>query len=167
MKNKIIISLVLLALQTVVAQNPLVTDIFTADPTARVFDGKLYLYPSHDIIPKEGVEAPRFCMPDYHIYSLENGNTWKDYGVILDQNEVPWGKKDSNGMWAPDCIKKGDLYYYYYPAEPADKSSFRRIGVGVSKNPTGSFKWEKNYMAQVSGIDPGLLLDDDNKAYLY
>ena len=106
MTKKIIISTILLSIQSLIAQNPLVTDIFTADPTARVFDGKLYVYPSHDIIPKEGVEAPRFCMPDYHIYSLENGNTWKDYGVILDQNQVPWGKKDANGMWAPDCIKK-------------------------------------------------------------
>lgn len=167
MTKKIIIGGLLLSLQSMIAQNPLVTDIFTADPTARVFDGKLYVYPSHDIVPKEGVEAPRFCMPDYHMYSLENGNTWKDYGVILDQNQVPWGKKDSNGMWAPDCIKKGDWYYYFYPAEPADQSAFRRIGVGISKSPIGPFKWEKNYIAEVSGIDPGLLLDDDNKAYLY
>ncbi|SNR31491.1 Carbohydrate binding module (family 6) [Lutibacter agarilyticus] len=156
-----------LLFQQMIAQNPLVTNIFTADPTARVFDGKLYVYPSHDIVPPEGIEAPRFCMPDYHLFSLENGNTWKDYGVVLDQNEVPWGKKDSYGMWAPDCIKKGDTYYYYYPAQPKDESSFRRIGVGTSKSPTGPFKWEKDYIKGVSGIDPGLLLDDDGKAYLY
>ncbi len=150
-----------------VSQNPLVTHIYTADPTARVFDGKLYLYPSHDIVPDNGVEAPRFCMPDYHMFSLENGNTWKDYGVILDQNEVPWGKKNSYGMWAPDCIKKGNTYYYYYPAAPSDDSAFRRIGVGTSKSPTGPFKWEKDYIKGVSGIDPGLLIDDDGKAYMY
>lgn len=161
-------TLFILAIQICFAQNPLVTHMFTADPTARVFDGKLYVYPSHDIVPKEGVEAPRFCMPDYHMFSLENGNTWKDYGVILDQNEVPWGKKNSDGMWAPDCIKKGDTYYYYYPAQPEDGSSFRRIGVGISKSPTGPFKWEENYIKGVSGIDPGLLLDDDDdKAFLY
>ncbi|MCW2120731.1 family 43 glycosylhydrolase [Flavobacterium sp. 7A] len=167
MKPFIVFTTLFLAAQSLIAQNPLVTKIFTADPTARVFDGKLYVYPSHDVVPKEGIEAPRFCMPDYHMYSLENGSTWKDYGVVLDQNQVPWGKKDSYGMWAPDCIKKGDLYYYYYPAEPADKSAFRRIGVGVSKSPTGPFKWEKKYIEGVSGIDPGLLLDDDGKAYLY
>ena len=166
MKKNITVLFVLLA-QIVLAQNPLVTHMFTADPTARVFDGKLYVYPSHDIVPEEGVEAPSFCMPDYHMFSLENGNTWKDYGVILDQNEVPWGKKNSYGMWAPDCIKKGDTYYYYYPADPQDGSSFRRIGVGTSKSPTGPFKWEKSYIKDVSGIDPGLLLDDDGKAYLY
>lgn len=167
MNRKTITVLFVLLTQIVLAQNPLVTHIFTADPTARVFDGKLYVYPSHDIVPEEGVEAPKFCMPDYHMFSLENGNTWKDYGVVLDQNEVPWGKKNSYGMWAPDCIKKADTYYYYYPAEPQDGSSFRRIGVGTSKSPTGPFKWEKSYIKDVSGIDPGLLLDDDGKAYLY
>lgn len=167
MKAKLIIILTCFFILKVNSQNPLVTHIYTADPTARVFDGKLYVYPSHDIVPEKGVEAPRFCMPDYHMFSLENGNTWKDYGVILDQNEVPWGKKNSYGMWAPDCIKKGDTYYYYYPAAPSDGSAFRRIGVGTSKSPTGPFKWEKNYIDGVSGIDPGLLIDEDGKAYMY
>lgn len=149
------------------AQNPLVTHLFTADPTARVFEDKLYIYPSHDVVPPEGVEAPRFCMPDYHIFSLGNGSTWTDHGRVLDQNEVPWGEKNSFGMWAPDCIEKDGKYYYYYPAKPEDQSSFRRIGVGVSDSPTGPFTWEKNYIEGVSGIDPGLFIDENKQAYLY
>ena len=149
------------------AQNPLVTHLFTADPTARVFEGKLYIYPSHDIVPPEGIEAPRFCMPDYHVFSLENGSTWRDHGRILDQNEVPWGEKDSYGMWAPDCIEKHGKYYYFFPAKPKDQSSFRRIGVGISESPTGPFNWQPNYIPQVSGIDPGLFTDDDGVTYLF
>lgn len=168
MKIKILLIAFLMVSMGGLAQNPLVTHIFTADPTARVFDGKLYIYPSHDIVPPKGLEnAPRFCMPDYHIFSLENGATWKDHGRVLDQNEVPWGEKDSYGMWAPDCIKKGDKYYYYFPAKPKDKSAFRRIGVGVSDSPVGPFKWEPDYIKGVSGIDPGLFIDDDGKPYLY
>ncbi|OEK07972.1 hypothetical protein A8C32_16045 [Flavivirga aquatica] len=163
----LLLLLLLISTKTLLAQNPLVTHMFTADPTARVFDGKLYIYPSHDIVPPKNVKAPRFCMPDYHIFSLEEGITLKDHGPILDQNEVPWGKKNTYGMWAPDCIKKENMYYYYYPAPPKDESSFRRIGVGVSKSPTGPFKWEKNYIKGISGIDPGLFIDDDNKTYLY
>ena len=72
-----------------IAQNSLVAHLFTADPTARVFDHKLYVYPSSDIVSPKGIEAPLFCMPGYHIFSLENGATWKDHGLILDQNEVP------------------------------------------------------------------------------
>ncbi|AXT50217.1 glycosyl hydrolase family 43 [Aquimarina sp. BL5] len=150
-----------------ISQNPLITHMHTADPTARVFNDKLYIYPSHDAIPPEGIKAPRFCMPDYHIFSLENGNTWKDNGVILDQNEVPWGKKNSYGMWAPDCIERDGKYYYYYPAPPNDGTTFRRIGVGVSKSPTGPFTWEKDYIKGIDGIDPGLMIDDDGQAYIF
>ena len=167
MKNLIITLFACIVLQTLYAQNPLVTHLYTADPTARVFDNKLYVYPSCDAIPPKGVKAPRFCMPGYHSFSLENGNTWKDHGSVLDQNEVPWGKKNSYSMWAPDCIKKGDKYYYYYPAQPKDESTFRRIGVGVSKSPTGPFKWKKSYIKGLDGIDPGLLLDDDGTAYIF
>ena len=31
------------------AQNPVIRNQFSADPTARVFNGKVYIYPSHDI----------------------------------------------------------------------------------------------------------------------
>ncbi|WP_111708169.1 family 43 glycosylhydrolase [Lutibacter citreus] len=169
MKKVTTFTLFLVAIQFCFAQNPLVTHMFTADPTARVFNGKLYVYPSSDTYPPAGREKefPRFCMPGYHAFSLENGSTWKDYGWILKENDVPWGNKDTFAMWAPDCIKKGDTYYYYYPAAPKDGSSFRRIGVGTSKNPTGPFKWEKNYIKGVSGIDPGLFIDDNEKGYLY
>lgn len=166
--NAIITFLVIIFTSVYVhAQNPLVTHMFTADPTARVHEGKLFIYPSHDVVPPDSIDMPRFCMPDYHIFSLENGSTWKDYGRVLDQNEVPWGEKNSFGMWAPDCIERDGKYYYYYPAKPKDGSAFRRIGVGVSKSPEGPFKWEKDYIKGVSGIDPGLLLDDDKEAYLF
>ncbi len=169
MKRVSSVILLILVTQILLAQNPLVTHIFTADPTARVFDGKLYVYPSSDTYPPAGREAefPRFCMPGYHAFSLENGSTWKDHGWILKENDVPWGEKDTYAMWAPDCIKKGDKYYYYYPAQPADGSAFRRIGVGVSDNPLGPFEWEKVYIKGVTGIDPGLFVDDDGKAYLF
>ncbi|WP_282079821.1 carbohydrate-binding protein [Aquimarina algiphila] len=149
-------------------QNPIVTHIYTADPTARVFDGRLYVYPSHDVdVCNELQGSNGFCMPDYHMFSTEDMVNWKDHGVIMDQNEVPWGAKDQYGMWAPDCIYKDGTYYYYYPGVPADKSAFRRIGVATSKNPTGPFKQVDHYIKGIQGIDPGLFVDDDGKAYLY
>ncbi|WP_297086576.1 family 43 glycosylhydrolase [uncultured Draconibacterium sp.] len=169
MKKLSLTLIILLALKTAIAQNPLVTHMFTADPTARVHNGKLYIYPSSDTYPPAGREAefPRFCMPGYHAFSLENGATWKDHGWILKENDVPWGDKDTYAMWAPDCIEKDGKFYYYYPAKPKDGSSFRRIGVGVSDSPTGPFEWEEDYIKGVSGIDPGLFIDDDGKAYLF
>lgn len=159
----------LLSVGALSAQNPLVTNQYTADPTARVHEGKLYVYPSGDCIPPEGREKefPRFCMPGYHAFSLENGSTWKDHGWVLKENDVPWGKGDEFAMWAPDCVEKDGKYYFYFPAKAKNDTAFRRIGVGVSDNPAGPFKWEKSYIKGVSGIDPGLFVDDDNKAYLF
>src|SRR4051812_11879817 len=79
-----------------IAQNPFIRDQFTADPSARVFDGRVYVYPSHDILAKEGKgRVGWFCMEDYHVFSSENLTDWTDHGVIVKQNEVPWVKKNS------------------------------------------------------------------------
>ncbi|MFI3247933.1 MAG: family 43 glycosylhydrolase [Rikenellaceae bacterium] len=171
-------AIVLSAISTVVAQNPIITHIFTADPSARVHEGKLFVYPSGDKVPDEGHvfvdQTAGFCMPGYHVFSLEGGSTWHDYGWVLKENEVPWGVKDMGAMWAPDCIEKDGKYYYYYPAKAVvdiDNNKWRRIGVGVGDNPQGPFKWEENYMQginkEIAGIDPGILVDDDNQAYMF
>ena len=74
------------------ATNPLITDQFTADPTARVFEGKIYVYPSHDIKEPPGYKGrPKwFVMEDYHVFSSENLTDWKDHGVILTRTDVEW-----------------------------------------------------------------------------
>lgn len=167
MKLKLTILALVAAVGSVMAENPLVTHIYTADPTARVHNGKLFVYPSCDMVPPEGVDMPRFCMPGYHAFSLENGSTWKDHGWVLKENDVPWGAKDTYAMWAPDCIEKDGKFYYFFPAKPQNDNAFRRIGMGVSDNPEGPFEWEDSYIEGVTGIDPGLLLDDDNQAYLF
>ena len=77
------------------AQNPIIHDQFTADPTARVFDGRMYLYPSHDIVSPVESLAEWFCMADYHVFSSDNLVDWTDHGVILTQNKIPWVKPDS------------------------------------------------------------------------
>ena len=70
------------------AQNPIVRDQFTADPTARVFNGKMYLYPSHDIpSPIESLKE-WFCMADYHVFSSDNLVDWTDHGMIITQNAL-------------------------------------------------------------------------------
>lgn len=75
---------------TLQAQNPVIRDQFTADPTARVFNGKVYIYPSHDIPSPIDRLKEWFCMADYHVFSSTNLTDWTDHGVILTQNKVPW-----------------------------------------------------------------------------
>lgn len=158
--------MLLLSVQ-VTAQNPLITHMFTADPTARVFNDELYVFPSTDVVCEEGKGENGFCMPSYNVFSSTDLTNWEDHGRIIDQTDVPWGKKDGFGMWAPDCVKKNGMYYYYYPAPPLDKSGFRRVGVATAKQPEGPYALEKEYIKGVNGIDPNVLIDDDGSAYLY
>jgi len=148
------------------ATNPLIMDQFTADPTARVFEGKIYVYPSHDIpySPGRG-QTNWFIMEDYHVFSSENLTDWNDHGVILNQTNVDWVDSRSYSMWAPDCVFKNGKYYFYFPASA--KGGGRGIGVAVSDKPYGSFKPEARPMKGVRGIDPCVFIDKDGCAYLF
>lgn len=148
-------------------QNPVIRDQFTADPTARVFDGRLYLYPSHDI--PSPIEKLRewFCMADYHVFSSDNLTDWTDHGVILSQERVPWVDSTSYSMWAPDCVRKDGNYYFYFPAAPASGEKGFRVGVAISPTPTGPFRPLPAPIDGIMGIDPCVLVDDDGSSYIY
>ena len=137
--NKRVLFVLLLCLGAfsgLVAQNPIISGQFTADPTARVFEGKVYLYPSHDIpSPVERLQE-WFCMEDYHVFSSEDLVKWTDHGVVLSQSDVPWGDAGSYSMWAPDCVYKNGTYYFFFPASPKGEKGFR-IGVATSDTPFG------------------------------
>ena len=152
------------------AQNPIITNQFTADPAARVFNGKVYLYPSHDILAVEGRGRPGwFCMEDYHVFSSENLTDWTDHGVIVDQVSVPWVNTKFYAMWAPDCIYRNGKYFFYFPA-PVKDTAFGRgfsIGVAVSDNPAGPFTPQAEPIKGVHGIDPNPFIDKDGQAYLF
>lgn len=149
------------------AQNPIIHDQFTADPTARVFNGKMYLYPSHDINSPVEKLKEWFCMEDYHVFSSENLTDWKDHGVILTQNRIPWVQPDSYAMWAPDCVEKDGKYYFYFPAAPREPAKGFAIGVAVADSPEGPFMPMFRPIEGVMGIDPCVLVDSDGQSYIY
>jgi hypothetical protein len=152
------------------AQNPLIMDQFTADPTTREFEGKIYIYPSHDILAGEGRgRTGWFCMEDYHVFSSENLTDWKDHGVIVSQNNVPWVDSTTYSMWAPDCIYRNGKYFFYYPARTKEKDMRRgmSIGVAISDKPYGPFKPEQKPIEGAFGIDPNIFIDNDGQAYMY
>jgi len=152
------------------ADNPLLMDTFAADPTARVFEGEIYLFPSHDIVPPGGRRG--FCMEDYHAYSSKNLLDWTDHGVVVSQTNVAW-VNPNYGMWAPDCVFKNGKYYFYFPANSKDTSTRRqgvqRVGVAVADRPFGPYVAGTNYIPNIPpSIDPGVLIDPkDGSAYLY
>jgi hypothetical protein len=149
------------------ADNPLILDQHTADPTARVFDGKIYVYPSHDILAAEGKGRPGwFCMEDYHAFSSENLLDWEDHGVIVSQTSAPWVDSDSYSMWAPDCVERDGKYYFYFPARGTGGRRGSSIGVAIADNPGGPFTPEPKPIEGVVGIDPNVFIDKDGQAYL-
>jgi hypothetical protein len=152
------------------AQNPIIATQFTADPSARVFEGRVYVYPSHDIPSGEGRgRVGWFCMEDYHVFSSENLVDWRDHGVIVSQDKVPWVRSKSYSMWASDCIYRRGKYFFYFPA-PAKDTTYGRgfsIGVAISETPYGPFIPQPEPMKNVHGIDPNPFIDKDGQAYLY
>ncbi len=150
------------------ADNPLILDQFSADPTARVFEGRIYVYPSHDILAGPGRgRGGWFCMEDYHVFSSENLIDWTDHGVIVSQEHVDWVDATSYAMWAPDCVFRNGKYYFYFPARAKGGRGGNRIGVAVADKPSGPFKPEPAPIEGVSGIDPNVFIDKDGQAYLF
>ncbi|HRS52246.1 MAG TPA: family 43 glycosylhydrolase [Candidatus Marinimicrobia bacterium] len=165
-----LVSLIVIITNDVIAQNPIIRNQFTADPSARVFNGKVYLYPSHDIPPGNGrCRDDWFCMEDYHVFSSENLTEWTDHGIIVSQNKVPWVDSTSYSMWAPDCIEKDGKYYFYFPARAKDTSFGRgfAIGVAIAEYPEGPFTPQPEPIKNVHGVDPNVFIDKDGQAYLY
>ena len=135
------------------AQNPIITNQFAADPAARVFEGRVYLYPSHDILAGEGRgRVGWFCMEDYHVFSSSNLTDWTDHGVIVSQDKVPWANSRSYSMWAPDCIYRNGKYYFYFPTVAKDSTYGRgfSIGVAISDKPYGPFAPQPEPIKNVS-----------------
>lgn len=148
-------------------KKPLVTDMYTADPSAHVFEGKIYIYPSHDLdhnnVDTGTNQGDQFDMEDYHVFSMENmGSLPTDHGEVLHVKDVPWASKQ---MWAPDAAFKDGTYYLYFPAR--DKEHNFRIGVATSTSPAGPFTAEPNYIEGSFSIDPAVFIDDDGQAYMY
>jgi len=148
------------------AQNPVIRDQYTADPTARVFGDKVWLFASHDIISPVEPERKWFCMADYHVFSSENLRDWTDHGVILSQENVPWGDSDGYSMWAPDCVEKDGKYYFVFPDAPASGRGFA-IGVAVADAPQGPYVPFEKSLEGVFGIDPCVLQASDGNTYFY
>ena len=145
--------------------DPLIRHIHTADPAAHVFDGRIYLYPSHDIDAgiTDKTDGNHYAMRDYHVFSMDRvGAPVTDHGVALALEDVPWAERQ---LWAPDVAQKDGRYFLYFPAR--DRDQVFRIGVATSASPTGPFKAEPAPIDGAFSIDPAVFRDDDGEHYLY
>lgn len=139
---------------------------YMADPSANVFNDRLYIYPSHDRDSGEAFDddGGHFQMRDYHVLSLDdvaNGEI-TDHGVILDVDQVEWAEKQ---MWDNDVIEKNGKYYLVFSAK--DYNGVFHLGVAVADKPEGPFIPEPHPIRGSFSIDPCLFKDDDGSIYCY
>lgn len=143
----------------------LTSELYTADPSAHVFEGKLYVYPSHDFesgIPEDDLGS-HFNMEDYHVFSMDSvGGEVTDHGLALHIDDVPWAGRQ---MWAPDAAKKGDQYFLYFPVK--DKDDVFHIGVAKSNTPGGPFEAMAEPIEGSFSMDPAVFEDTDGAYYMY
>ncbi|MDZ7605874.1 MAG: glycoside hydrolase family 43 protein [Cyclobacteriaceae bacterium] len=139
--------------------------IYTADPSAHVFNGRIYIYPSHDIesgIPENDL-GDHFDMRDYHVFSMDDVNgEVTDHGVVLDVKNIQWAGRQ---LWAPDVAFKNGKFFLYFPLK--DKNDIFRIGVAVSDKPEGPFTPQADPIRGSHSIDPAVLQDGDGRYYIY
>ena len=139
---------------------------YMADPSANVFNNRLYIYPSHDWDAGECFDddGGHFQMKDYHVLSwddVENDDA-TDHGVILDVKDVPWAEKQ---MWDNDVVEKDGKYYLIFSAKGYD--GVFRLGVAVADKPEGPFKPMEQPIRGSFSIDPCAFKDDNGEIYVY
>lgn len=146
------------------SDSPLVSHIYTADPSAHVFNDRIYVYPSHDRDTgiSDNDSGDQYDMVDYHVFSMDDvGSEVTDHGVALKLEDIPWAEKQ---LWAPDAAERNGKYYLYFPARSRD--GLFRIGVAVGDKPEGPFVAEPEPIAGSYSIDPAVLVDGA-EAFLY
>ncbi len=144
---------------------------YIPDGEPHVFDGRVYVYGSHDRFA-----APMFCMNDYVCWSapVDDLGNWKYEGVIYRKNQDPKNRLGLRLLFAPDVARGMDGRFYLYYA-----FDFMGImGVAVSDYPAGPYTFyghvhykDETLWGRKKGdsfpFDPGVLVDDDGKVYLY
>jgi arabinoxylan arabinofuranohydrolase len=143
------------------ADNPIVQTSYTADPAPMLYEGRLYLYTSHD----EDVTVGNFyTMNDWRLYSTADMVNWTDHGSPAGLKTFSW---QTDSAWAPQGVPRNGKFYLYVPI---NNNSGAKIGVGVSNTVAGPFMDPLGKALAASGsgnIDPTVFIDDDGQAYMY
>lgn len=162
---KALLTLTLISLTPLMghADNPIVSHVYTADPAARVFNGRVYVITTHD----QDTQSDYSQLHDYYLFSSDDMVNWQDHGVVWNsRTQTSWASL----AYAPDFIERNGKYYLYFP------NGANSIGVAVADRPEGPYVdaigrplVDRNTPnGNVDWVfDPGVFIDDDGQAYLY
>ena len=139
---------------------------YMADPSANVFNDRLYIFPSHDREAGAAFDddGGHFQMLDYHVLSTDDPMHGEvvDHGVILHVDQVPWAEKQ---MWDNDVVEKDGRYYLIFSAK--DYNGEFHLGVAVADKPEGPYVPQEHPIRGSFSIDPSVFKDDDGQIYCY
>ena len=146
---------------------------YIPDGEPRVFGDRIYVYGSHD---RAGSDS--FCDFVLKCWSapLSDSTKWVCHGDIFHTkadrdhpSDIDWNG-DNTQLFAPDVVQGKDGKYYLYAYIVNAKGC-----VAVSDRPEGPFKLVSKYKYTIPDevccngwfIDPGVLVDDDGRTYIY
>lgn len=159
-------------------KNPLMTQRLGADPYAIVYNDRVYIYMTGDVLEYDSdgkaLNNSYSKINTLNVISSSDLVNWTDHGAIKaagPNGAATWG----NNSWAPAAAYKeidGKTKFFIYFANGGNG-----IGVLTSDSPTGPFTDPLGHAlvsratpncANVTWLfDPAVLVDDDGKAYLY
>ena len=143
---------------------------YIPDAEPRLFDGRVYIYGSHDRFGSK-----EYCANDYVSWSApeDDLSDWRFEGIIFRKDQTPWNTKNLL-YYAPDVVQGTDgKYYLFYSVQNSSIAS-----VAVCDTPAGKFEYLGDVHfpdGRVYGsnpedwflFDPAVLVDDDGRIYLY
>ena len=142
---------------------------YVPDGEPRVFGDRIYVYGSHD--RKDSID---FCDYKLKVWSapVSDPTKWVCHGDIFrsrdghdSPSDVDW---TDELLFAPDVVERGGKYYLY--AYIVNSKGC----VAVADRPEGPFRLLSRYEYDIPNhydngtfIDPGVLVDDDGRVYIY
>jgi len=143
------------------AQNPIISNMYTPDPAPFVHDGKVYLFTDHD-----EDDATYFLMQDWMIYVTEDMVNWTYLGAQVSTATFEWAVQGDRA-WASQAVERNGKWYWYICCSAIKGGD--SIGIAVADDPQGP--WTDAIggpLCQGFGfIDPTVFIDDDGTAWLF
>jgi hypothetical protein len=151
--------------------NPIITHKFTADPTAIVDNGTLYLYTGRD---EARENEAKYVMNEWLCFSSNDLSHWTEHENILKPTDFAWASGDA---YASKVIPHKNKFLWYVAVTHRTIPG-KAIGVAIADSPTGPFVDARgtalitNEMIgappnSLNNLDPTVIIDDEGKGHIF
>jgi arabinoxylan arabinofuranohydrolase len=142
------------------AGNPIIPNKGVNDPHIHIFEGRAYLYATHD----RSIENTRFAMDEWGVWSSGDLVNWTVESILKPEDTYIGRPYDQ--CWATDAAYRDGKYYLYFSEQN------RQTGVVVGESPAGPWKDVLGKPLLPAGLtsthsyDPAVFLNDDGEHYI-